>query len=304
MDSCKWRLKYKCSHSLILMEELSVFVAEPARYCSARNAPKHIRRDSKDDQCAPMTMRSCTTLCGVVHITKANLFSLLSPGSLWHAKPDCQIIGGQCRPYTWHRQHKLTPHVAHVQATLPQLEAQREADTMSCLIAFTEAACVSLARLQPSACTSTLPVTLHTLVPLLAAPSDGTRRAVADALTTIIRTCISQDMVWAACNDDDKDSATPGGLARAVVALAGVLQPGYNDAWPMALPVVTEMIQALGPDGGALAKHLLLPLADLCRCVQALDAAHPAGGRAHCTACPPCMYVSVAPLHVKLARCI
>lgn len=150
------------------------------------------------------------------------------------------------------------------------MTAQRDPETVAVLASFVQAACIALSRLDAASVPAVLPAALRTLTPLLSAASDATRRAAADALRATIRACITDDAVAAACIDSERGGA-PTGLARAVVALAAVLQPGYHDAWKMALPVVGDMIRALGRKGGPLVKHLLLPLADLCRCALRLS---------------------------------
>lgn len=157
-----------------------------------------------------------------------------------------------------------------LQATLPQLDAQRDPDTLARLIAFAEAACVAVARLQPSAAAASLGAAFARLAPMLAAPADGTRRAAADALTAIARTCVAVAASEQAQQPQQSvhrdEQGGPGGLERAVAALVAVLQPSYHDAWPMALPVAAETITALGAEGAETAAPLLQPLADMCRC--------------------------------------
>ena len=157
-----------------------------------------------------------------------------------------------------------------MRATLPQLEAQRDIDTLARLISFSEAATIAVTRLQPAAAAGSIAATYARLAPMLATPADGTRRAAADALAAVARTCVPVAAAAAAQpsrrSGDGGDGGGPGGLERAVAALVGVMQPGYHDAWAMALPVVAETITALGAEGAEIAAPLLQPLADMCRC--------------------------------------
>lgn len=147
-----------------------------------------------------------------------------------------------------------------MQAALPLLASQREADTQIRLVAFVEAACTALARLHPPSAAQALPYAVDRLQQLLASPSDGVRRAASEALLAVIRGCISPELVRSANVD-----AKGGPLARSVAALASTLQPSCSAVWHLALPIVGEMLRALGPDGAELAKLLIEPLATLCR---------------------------------------
>ena len=154
-----------------------------------------------------------------------------------------------------------------LQAALPLLASQREADTQIRLVAFVEAACAALARMHPPAAMQALPAAVDRLHQLLASPSDGVRRAASEALLAVIRACVTPELVRSANVDAARGSGAPGALARAVAALAATLQPSCSAIWHLSLPVVAEMLRALGPDGGELAKLLIAPLAALCRCV-------------------------------------
>jgi NUC173 domain len=170
-----------------------------------------------------------------------------------------------------------------VQATLPQLDSQRDPDTTARLLAFTSAACSAIARTQPTACASSLGAVYPRVVPLLVAPADGARRAAVDALMDMTTMCVPAAAAHAE-QQQRAAGAEPGGLARAVAALVAALQPGYLDAWPLSVPVATEMLRALGPAGGALAAPLLRPLSDMCRgstdAAESTSLAHAAIGAA------------------------
>jgi hypothetical protein len=151
-----------------------------------------------------------------------------------------------------------------MQETLPQLQPRHDAERSQHLIAFTEAACRALARMDPIRAAQMLPAVFEHLSPLLSSSSDAARRSAADALRGIMSSCITPDVVGSSVTEAVV-SRTPAPLAKAVAVLADLLQPIYHDAWPVALPVVGDMLLALGPRGAPLAKLLLQPLAALCR---------------------------------------
>ena len=150
-----------------------------------------------------------------------------------------------------------------MQAVLPQLDTQDAADTGASLLAFAAAACASVGRMQPAASGSSVGATFARAAPLLGAPADGTRRAAADTLRDICRSCIA---TGAAAQEPPHENGAPSGLRRAAAALVAALQPAYHDAWGIVLPVVADFIRAAGPDQAAVVEPLLAPLADMCRC--------------------------------------
>lgn len=154
-----------------------------------------------------------------------------------------------------------------MQAVLPQLDAEDNADTAAGLMSCAAAACASIARIQPAACGSSVGAAFLRIAPLLGAPADGTRRAAADALRAVCRSCIAPG---AAAQEPPRKGGAPSGLQRAAVALVSVLQPAYHDAWGIVLPVVADFIRAVGPAQAAVVEPLLAPLADMCRCAPGL----------------------------------
>ncbi len=53
----------------------------------------------------------------------------------------------------------------------------------------------SLQQLDPTAASQQLPPLVHALIPLLIADHEGVRRAAADHLHTVLRTCVTEDLV-------------------------------------------------------------------------------------------------------------
>jgi ribosomal RNA-processing protein 12 len=155
-----------------------------------------------------------------------------------------------------------------LQAVLPQLDARHDVDTLTRLIFFCEEALRVLA--QRGAATGIAPhigAVFARVAPLVAATSDGVRRAAADALVAALRRCVTRDMVEAAVVDAEAAAqrGAPAGLPRAVVAVTALLGAGYQDAWPMAVPVVSELFTALGRPGAPMTHHTLRALAAMCR---------------------------------------
>jgi hypothetical protein len=154
-----------------------------------------------------------------------------------------------------------------MQATLPLLRPGHDAEVSQRLVAFTEAACCALARMSPPRATQTLRPVFDRLTPLLSSPSDAVRRSAADVLRAITASCVTPEAVRGSLTEASSSEGS-GPLAAAVAALAALLQANYHDAWPVALPVVGEMLEALGREGAPLAEVLVRRLATLCRCAQ------------------------------------
>lgn len=195
---------------------------------------------------------------------------------MWRARDVCKCSGGSehhLPSYHTCLEQNLTvnEHVCTiVQSVLPLLDTQQATDVVIRLIMFVEESLRALAQANPGASAGPyLGLACVRIAPLVAAASDGVRRAAADSLTAVLRLCVTSDMVEAALVDAESGStAQRSGLQRAVVGITALLGPGYHDCWPMALPVVAEMLKALGPRGAFFAKQAYMHLADLCRCAQ------------------------------------
>ncbi|MEW5303887.1 MAG: hypothetical protein WDW36_006539 [Sanguina aurantia] len=159
---------------------------------------------------------------------------------------------------------------------------RRDADTVLSLTRLVEGGFQRLAVADSKLAAARLPRALHVLLPQLAAEQDGVRVGTSMALRSLLRSCIDADMVsnGLAAMEGGATAAPP--IRSVVAAVASSLGPRYQEGWVLAIPVAGELLEVLGPLGGApLAADVVAALGALCAgaadAQQQADAADPLG---------------------------
>ncbi len=108
---------------------------------------------------------------------------------------------------------------------------------------------------------------MHLLVPQLAAEQDGVRFGTSQALRNIITDCLDDELVAAAARGAGKPPL-PGQqlppVQSVVAAVVGALGAHYEEAWHLALPVASTLLERLGASGRTLAPGLIEAIGALC----------------------------------------
>lgn len=98
-----------------------------------------------------------------------------------------------------------------------------------------------LAELQPESAGKLLPRVVHLVVPLLAAEQDGVRYNASGALQSLLKECLTPQLVAAMQRQQQQASSSgPPALQSLVAAVASSLGARYQESWGLALPGETD----------------------------------------------------------------
>lgn len=107
-------------------------------------------------------------------------------------------------------------------------------DQLSAMTKLLESGLPRLAQAQPDAAAKLLPRVVHLLVPLLSAEQDGVRFNTSGALQSLVKECLTPQLVTAMQQQQPHQRMPP--LQSLVAAVASSLGARYQEAWSLALP--------------------------------------------------------------------
>jgi hypothetical protein len=123
---------------------------------------------------------------------------------------------------------------------------KRSADESAAVVKLAEKGYVMLHKLDPALSAKRLPGAFHALAANLATEREELIFTTAECLRTLINECVDNAMIQQGISQSEA-KAGPSSVERICVCLEGTLGYQYRGSWDMALLVVAEMFQKLGP---------------------------------------------------------
>lgn len=123
---------------------------------------------------------------------------------------------------------------------------KRSADESAAVVKLAEKGHVKLHKLDPALSAKRLPGAFYALAANLATEREELIFTTAECLRTLINDCIDDAMIQQGISQSEA-KAGPSAVERICVCLEGTLGYQYRGSWDMALLVVAEMYQKLGP---------------------------------------------------------
>jgi hypothetical protein len=170
-------------------------------------------------------------------------------------------------PCSWCSQHRLRQRPDHratktsLLSALPWCGTSMQPSQPQSVPLLTRCPCCT------APCSEKVARAVHLLVPQLAAEQDGVRFGTSQALRNIITDCLDDELIAAAARGAGKPPL-PGQqlppVQSVVAAVVGALGARYEEAWHLALPVASTLLERLGSSGRALAAGLIEAIGALC----------------------------------------